>query len=125
MEPHICNEENADKFYDWLLHRGGLFIWRSVNLSNPGASWTSPATEKDGVTPYGKPSWQALESFDGGSTFDATLIGCFLIEQDRMEHTPKTLLKSVQQYIAQHETESKKNSFEFCSKNLTTHSGCG
>ncbi len=58
MEPHICNEENAEKFHDWLLHRGGLFIWRSVNLSNPGSSWTSPATEKDGVTPYMKPNWQ-------------------------------------------------------------------
>ncbi len=57
MEPYICNAEAAEQIHDWLLHRGGIYIWKSVNLSNPGASWTSPALDKDckAVT---KPNWQ-------------------------------------------------------------------
>lgn len=58
MDPYICNENDAGKIHGWLLNRGGLFIWRSVNLSNPGASWTTPARTEDGV-PYLKPTWQA------------------------------------------------------------------
>ena len=56
-EPYVCQNEDAGKIHDWLLHRGGIFIWRSVNLSNPGASWTSPAQDSDG-RPITKPNWQ-------------------------------------------------------------------
>lgn len=35
-EPCTCDEKDAAKIYDWLLRRGGIYIWRSVNLSNPG-----------------------------------------------------------------------------------------
>lgn len=57
QEPYTCDESNAAKIHDWLLNRSGICIWRSVNLSNPGASWTSPARDADGkeVT---KPNWQ-------------------------------------------------------------------
>lgn len=57
-EKHIVTAENAEKIFNWLEHRGGIYIWRSVNLSNPGASWTTPATTEDGK-PYPKPTWQA------------------------------------------------------------------
>lgn len=58
MENHIVTEDNAEKILGWLRERGGIAIWRSVNLSNPGASWTSPAKAEDG-TPTTKPRWQA------------------------------------------------------------------
>ncbi len=71
-EPYVCEAANASKIFDWLLHRGGIFIWRSVNLSNPGQSWTTPATIRrgdcdgskaaegspDDILPYPKPNWQ-------------------------------------------------------------------
>ena len=55
---HSCHIDNAPKFAGWIAHRGGVANWHSVNLSNPGASWSSPAKAKDG-TPMPKPTWQA------------------------------------------------------------------
>lgn len=57
-EKHIVTAENASKIWDWLQNRRGLAIWKSINLSNPGASWTTPAYHLDG-TPSSKPTWQA------------------------------------------------------------------
>jgi hypothetical protein len=56
-EKYTCDEANAAKIYDWLQNRGGIFIWKSVNLSNPGGSWTSPAHDADGKE-TSKPNWQ-------------------------------------------------------------------
>lgn len=52
-----CTVENAPLFLDWIQNRGGLAVWRSLDLSNPGASWTTPALTKDGQ-PMTKPTWQ-------------------------------------------------------------------
>lgn len=54
---HECVEQNAEKFVDWILHRGGIAVWQSVNLSNPGASWSTPALTDGRPTP--QPTWQA------------------------------------------------------------------
>lgn len=48
-----CTPENAPKFYEWIQTRGGIYHWRSANLSNPGASWSTPADVQQ------KPTWQA------------------------------------------------------------------
>lgn len=61
MEPHITNVANAAKIWTWLNERGGLAIWESINLSNLGATWTTPANDKDGE-PTKKPTWQAGET---------------------------------------------------------------
>lgn len=58
MTPYIVREESARQIAEWLQKRGGIAIWESVNLSNPGASWTTPAYNKDG-TPTAKPTWEA------------------------------------------------------------------
>lgn len=58
VEKHHCTLENAPKFADWIANRGGVAVWRSINLSNPGASWSSPALTEDGQ-PYPQPTWQA------------------------------------------------------------------
>jgi len=53
-----CTEENAPKFADWIKNRGGIAHWRSVDLCDPGKSWSTPALTPDGK-PYPKPTWQA------------------------------------------------------------------
>lgn len=67
---HRCSPEHAAKFRNWLATRGGLLIWKSVNLSNPGASWTTPALTDDGK-PYAKPTWQAESTASRHITSDA------------------------------------------------------
>lgn len=52
-----CDIENAPKFADWIKNRGGVAWWRSVNLSNPSASWSTPALTDGKPTP--RPTWQA------------------------------------------------------------------
>ena len=52
----IVFEENAPKFSDWLKNRGGLAVWQSIDLSDPGASCTTPALT-DGK-PTTKPHWK-------------------------------------------------------------------
>lgn len=56
-DKHITQERHAETFLQWLRERGGIAVWRSINLSNPGASWSTPALEADGK-PYGRPNWQ-------------------------------------------------------------------
>ena len=56
-EKHICQPEHAKQFLEWIKTRGGLALWRSINLSNPGRTWTTPANQKDG-TPMPKQSWE-------------------------------------------------------------------
>jgi hypothetical protein len=57
-EPHSISPENVPQFRDWIANRGGVAIWRSINLSNPGASWSTPAKTVEGE-PTPKPTWQA------------------------------------------------------------------
>lgn len=57
---HECDIGNAPKFAEWIRTRGGVAVWRSVNLSNPGASWSTPAcVEGEPHTRFPKPTWQA------------------------------------------------------------------
>jgi hypothetical protein len=42
---------------NWIKNRGGIAIWNSVNLSNSGATWSTPALNEDN-TPYQKPNWE-------------------------------------------------------------------
>lgn len=56
-EPHGIRVENAVKILNWIKTRGGVAVWRSVNLSNPGMSWTCPVNDEYGVAkprPYGE-----------------------------------------------------------------------
>ena len=52
-----CTLENAPKFSDWIKNRGGVAHWRSINMSNLGASWSTPALTDGKPTP--KPTWEA------------------------------------------------------------------
>lgn len=57
LPPHSCKPEHAAKFRDWINTRGGLFVWESVDLSDPTFSMTSPATTDMGDL-YEKPHWK-------------------------------------------------------------------
>lgn len=57
---HTCTIDNAPLFAKWCQGRGGVAVWRSINLSNPSASWSTPAlTDEPDPKPYSKPTWQA------------------------------------------------------------------
>lgn len=53
-----CIPDNAPKFQEWIKSRGGIAVWRSLNLSNPDRTWSTPANQKDG-TPMQQPTWEA------------------------------------------------------------------
>ena len=57
-EKHHCTAENAMRTLSWIRTRGGLALWQSIDLSDPGKSWTTPALTEDGK-PYEKPTWKA------------------------------------------------------------------
>lgn len=58
MQPHIVTAENARLISGWLKSRGGIAVWKSVNLSNPGGSWTTPLNKENGSQTT-KPSWES------------------------------------------------------------------
>lgn len=58
MYRHTIRLEDAPKIWDWIQNRGGIAVWKSINLSNPGASWTTPCQDEKGNL-VGKPTWQA------------------------------------------------------------------
>lgn len=57
---HEVTAENAPTIRAWFATRGGIVVWRSINLSNPGASWTGPLLTAEGQ-PSTKPTWQAAD----------------------------------------------------------------
>lgn len=58
MFTHTVSAKDAPLFLDWLKNRGGVAVWRSINLSNMGQSWSTPALTSEGL-PMRKPNWQA------------------------------------------------------------------
>lgn len=55
---HECAPEHAAQMLDWIHNRGGVAVWSSINLSNPGASWSTPVLTKSGEL-MSKPTWEA------------------------------------------------------------------
>lgn len=51
MDKHEVRPENAAQIWSWLQTRGGIAVWKSINLSNPAGGWTTPADAS-------KPTWQ-------------------------------------------------------------------
>lgn len=58
---HRITADHAALVTAWLRGRGGLLVWRSVDLCDPGKSWTTPVLGEDGQ-PVRQPSWQAAAS---------------------------------------------------------------
>ena len=72
---HECDEHNAAKFLDWIRNRGGVAVWQSVNLGNPGASWSGPMQQANG-DPSSKPNWES-DTKPASVHTDATKIGVY------------------------------------------------
>ena len=49
LKPHDCREENAGKFLNWIRTRGGLALWRTLDLARAGQFWTAPLKDGSGV----------------------------------------------------------------------------
>jgi hypothetical protein len=60
MEKLRVSQENAEKFWSWIHTRSGLALWKSIDLSNPGKSWTGPVLDPTGH-PSKKPYWQSAD----------------------------------------------------------------
>lgn len=56
--PHPVHPDAANLIWSWFQSRQGISIWASVNLSNPGRTWTTPRFTAQG-DPAPKPSWEA------------------------------------------------------------------
>lgn len=52
-----CSPEDAPKFWKWVHKRGGIAKWRSLDLSNPGKTWSTPVRDAEG-NEITKPTWQ-------------------------------------------------------------------
>lgn len=58
MDPHVVAPQNAELIRSWLLTRGGIAVWSSLDMSDPGKTWTTPLLKEDGSA-SGKPHWAA------------------------------------------------------------------
>lgn len=58
MTKHRIDAKDIKQISEWFATRGGIAVWRSANLANPGGGWTAPINGPDGK-PAGKPNWQA------------------------------------------------------------------
>lgn len=57
VERYECAEANAAQIAEWIKTRGGVLVWKSIDLGDPGASVTTPANNADG-SPATKPGWK-------------------------------------------------------------------
>src|SRR4051794_21668320 len=48
---------NADQVWQWFQERGGIAVWKSVDFSTAGQTWTTPLKDADG-NPMKKQNWR-------------------------------------------------------------------
>lgn len=60
-EPLRVTALNAAAIKAWIESRGGVAVWESIDLSDPGKSWTTPVRDASGQATT-KPSWQAASA---------------------------------------------------------------
>ena len=61
MEKHRVLAENAALIAKWMQERGGVLVWGSVHLADPGRTWTTPAHNEDG-SDVARPHWSATSA---------------------------------------------------------------
>ncbi len=54
---HHILAANAEQIWKWFQERGGIAIWKSVDMSNPGRSWTTPLRDAEG-NPTARQDWR-------------------------------------------------------------------
>ncbi len=54
---HRILAANAAQIWKWFQERGGIAVWKSVDMSNPGRSWTTPIKDAEG-NPTPRQDWR-------------------------------------------------------------------
>ena len=54
---HRILAENAVQIWKWFQERGGIAVWKSVDMSNAGRSWTTPMRDAEG-NPTPRQDWR-------------------------------------------------------------------
>lgn len=87
--PHYVTQSDATKFRTWIRERGGVAVWQSRDLSDPGKSVSTPATIRKGdcqgqegdrpeeIIPYPKPGWQFGSQPDRVITDEKDILVCY------------------------------------------------
>ncbi len=57
MIKHRVMSHDASRIWEGLQNRGGIAIWHSADLSDPGKTWTTPLLNKHGY-PAAKQHWK-------------------------------------------------------------------
>lgn len=76
---HDCSESNALKFAEWIRDRGGVAVWKSQDLGDLAASWSTPVRTAAGET-IKAPHWKCGQSTPTIHT-DMNTIGVFQSEK--------------------------------------------
>ena len=58
---HRILAANADQVWRWFQERGGIAVWKSVDFSTAGQSWTTPLRDSEG-NPMPRQNWRMEES---------------------------------------------------------------
>ena len=57
---HRVLAADAHQVWRWFQERGGIAIWRSIDMSTAGQSWTTPLRDSEG-NPMPRQSWRMEE----------------------------------------------------------------
>jgi hypothetical protein len=58
---HHVLAANADQVWRWFQERGGIAVWRSIDICTAGQSWTTPLHDVEGQ-PTKKQNWRMEET---------------------------------------------------------------
>jgi hypothetical protein len=58
---HHVLAANADQVWQWFQERGGIAVWRSIDICTAGQTWTTPLHDAEG-NPTRKQDWRMEES---------------------------------------------------------------
>ena len=58
---HRILAANAEQVWQWFQERGGIAVWRSIDICTAGQSWTTPLKDSEG-NPTRKQDWRMDES---------------------------------------------------------------
>jgi hypothetical protein len=58
FDPYTVTVADAARVRKWIASRGGVLLWESADLSDPGATWLTPAKRESGE-PHPPPHWKS------------------------------------------------------------------
>ena len=58
---HRILAANASRIWNWFQDRGGIAVWKSVDMANPGQTWTTPLNDAEG-NPMRRQDWRMEET---------------------------------------------------------------